>query len=221
MNTHPYFTGKARKVMDDAGGLPSLAGPLAEWAEAAHRNPDPARGVIVSAAGELLAETRHSQRPVGSATYVTRVLAANHDAVAEATNREAGLALAALRRITGTPAIHVRYSDVATGPRAADVTDPVPSPTGRYRLADLSGARPAVAGPPATADELGDRLCEAFGVDVPQPEYALTYPNGDYIPDLVDALVSALDRGDQADAAVNAAKLSVRVEATTRGETDE
>jgi hypothetical protein len=111
-----YFTDKARDMFSRAGGDPDLSGELADWAEA-NAGGDSRLGVIVSEDGRILAETRHVPAIASTpgATYVTAVTDVICADTERVVDREVGLALAALRRITGGGTIHVTYWDVCRG----------------------------------------------------------------------------------------------------------
>lgn len=111
-----YFVGKARAVLERAGGDPDVAGPLAAWAQSAHAYGDPQVGVVVARDGVVVASTRHT--PAGptspGATYVRDVV---YDGDTDQIGRELGLALTVLaRRRPDAPLIYVRYSEVCQGP---------------------------------------------------------------------------------------------------------
>ena len=127
MNTHPYFTAKARAWMVAAGGDPDNADALARWAQIAwyaartvSGAPDRAhrfryRGVIIGEDGTLLAETRRCGRKRGlTADYVDlgdlRRLTGTDDGP-----HVLDMAMARIRRAVGQPVAHVRFSDVCEG----------------------------------------------------------------------------------------------------------
>jgi hypothetical protein len=114
--TTDYFDRKAREVLTRAGGTgnPDAFGPLATWARhAALVARDPLRGVIVGQDGTVLAQTRHVPATIATpgTTYVRTCYADPSLA-----GLEVGLVCASLRRLTGQGVIHVRYSEVCTGP---------------------------------------------------------------------------------------------------------
>jgi len=55
--THPYFTDKARRAFEAAGGDPEKATALASWAESAKYSDTRPAGVIVAADGSIVANT--------------------------------------------------------------------------------------------------------------------------------------------------------------------
>lgn len=129
--THEYFIWKARTVLSAADGDPEVAGPLADWAEAAKAVGDRRVGVIVAEDGRLLAETRFSGGPVG-AHYV-------RSTVVEEVRRyvvklEVGLALGQIGKAAGMQVIHVRYSEVCEGPGK----DAIPAADGVWTTADVA-----------------------------------------------------------------------------------
>lgn len=114
---HPYYTARAELVLRQAGGDPALAGPLAAWAQDAHRVGDTRRGVIVAETGAILAETRYVPSTVGSggATYVTSGALEFY---------ELGMAIGKIERQHGARCIHVTFSQVCLGAgSSARVTD--------------------------------------------------------------------------------------------------
>lgn len=112
---HPYFEAKARKVIQDAGGDPAVAGALAVWADRVRASGDDRRGVIVAEDGEIIAETERRE----NATYVTE---ADRQRLALINGNELGLARAELRRRLGKNLIHVRAWEVCTGQSVSSET---------------------------------------------------------------------------------------------------
>ena len=137
--THPYFVDKARELFTSLGLDPENSGALASWAEAAKTSGDVGgRGIIVSADGSLLAETRQQSYSGGvefeewNETVIGKKPAAVVDpshrdgrywVVPEAvrkhrlslgtTDSDAGVRQ--LRLLTGQECRHVRASDVCLG----------------------------------------------------------------------------------------------------------
>jgi hypothetical protein len=118
MNVHPYYLGKARRIMREAGGDPGDAEALAEWGQKAiadpannssaktARGPHDLFGVFVAEDGEIMAETRRAAGDRVPASYCTGDGAKRWGVE----HVEAGMALSEIRRASGKSVIFVKSS---------------------------------------------------------------------------------------------------------------
>lgn len=128
MTIHPYITAKARAWMLRAGGRPQDAAQLARWAQIAwHANrlgmPGVRnRGVIVTADGTLLAETRRCGHGPGlhaqhvDQASMERLTGSPYPTVLD-------MAIGRIHHEIGQPVAHARFSELCEGPTEADVVD--------------------------------------------------------------------------------------------------